>query len=150
MGRAPAVVRIVGDGPLRAPLMAQAASLGVRVEFSGWVDRADLPDHYQWADVLCLPSFEEGMPNVVLEAMAAGLPTIASDVYGMRDLVEAGQTGCLVAAGDARGIARALERLAVEPELVRRMGERARAAAEPYAWSAVAAAYRRLLVEAAA
>jgi glycosyltransferase involved in cell wall biosynthesis len=150
MGRAPAVVRIVGDGPLRAPLMAQAASLGVRAEFSGWVDRADLPVHYQWADVLCLPSFEEGMPNVVLEAMAAGLPTIASDVYGMRDLVEAGQTGCLVAAGDARGIARALERLAVEPELVRRMGERARAVAESYAWSAVAAAYRRLLVEAVA
>jgi glycosyltransferase involved in cell wall biosynthesis len=150
MTSAPAVVRIVGDGPLRAPLMAHAASLGVQAHFTGWVDRAELSTHYHWADVMCLPSFEEGMPNVVLEAMAAGLPTIASDVYGMRDLVEPGQTGCLVPPADACGIARALEQLTAEPDLVRQLGERARAAAERYAWSEVAAAYRRLLVAAAA
>jgi glycosyltransferase involved in cell wall biosynthesis len=147
---APSVARIVGDGPLRTSLMAKAASLGHRVEFSGWVDRPDLPAHYQWADVLCLPSFEEGMPNVVLEAMAAGLPTIASDVYGMRDLVEPGQTGFLVPPAEPASIARALEHLASEPRLVRQMGERARAVAERYAWSAVAAEYRGLLGAAAA
>jgi glycosyltransferase involved in cell wall biosynthesis len=150
MSRAPSVVRIVGDGPLRAPLMAQAASLGKRVEFSGWVDRSGLPAHYRWADVLCLPSYEEGMPNVVLEAMAAGLPTIASDVYGMRELVEPGATGFLVPPAAPVSIARALEHLAAEPDLVRQMGQRARARAASHAWSAVAAEYRRLLVAAAA
>jgi glycosyltransferase involved in cell wall biosynthesis len=150
MSRAPSVVRIVGDGPLRTPLMAQAVSLGERVEFSGWVDRSDLPAQYRWADVLCLPSFEEGMPNVVLEAMAAGLPTIASDVYGMRDLVEPGQTGFLVPPAAPASIARALEHLAAQPDLVRQMGERGRAAAAGHTWSAVAADYRRLLVAAAA
>ena len=146
----PSVLRIVGDGPLRDRLMAQAASLGAQVAFTGWVNRADLPGHYHWADVLCLPSFEEGMPNVVLEAMAAGLPTIASDVYGMRDLVEPDQTGFLRPPADAGSIAAALDRLAREPELVRRMGQRARAVAERYAWSEVATAYRQLLAGAAA
>ena len=146
---APSVLRIVGDGPLRARLTAQADALGSRVEFTGWVDRAALPAHYQWADVLCLPSFEEGMPNVVLEGMAAGLPTIASDVYGMRELVRPDQTGFLLPPGDAQPVADALEHLAVEPDVVRRMGERARAVAAGHAWSAVAAEYRRLLVEAA-
>jgi glycosyltransferase involved in cell wall biosynthesis len=130
--------------------MAQAASLGKRVEFSGWVDRSGLPAHYRWADVLCLPSYEEGMPNVVLEAMAAGLPTIASDVYGMRELVEPGATGFLVPPAAPVSIARALEHLAAEPDLVRQMGQRARARAASHAWSAVAAEYRRLLVAAAA
>jgi glycosyltransferase involved in cell wall biosynthesis len=149
LARVPSLLRIVGDGPLRARLTAQADALGSRVEFTGWVDRADLPDHYQWADVLCLPSFEEGMPNVVLEGMAAGLPTIASDVYGMRELVRPDQTGFLLPPGDAQPVADALEHLAVEPDLVRRMGERARAVAAGHAWSAVATEYRRLLVAAA-
>ena len=146
---APSVLRIVGDGPLRAPLLGQAVSRGAPVEFSGWVDRAELPVHYAWADVMCLPSFEEGMPNVVLEGMASGLPTIASNVYGMRELVEPGQTGFLVPPADAPSIARALEQLAAEPQLVREMGERARAVAAGHAWSAVATEYRRLLVAAA-
>ena len=144
----PSVLRIIGDGPLRASLVARAAVLGTRVEFTGWVDRAELPRHYEWADVLCLPSFEEGMPNVVLEAMAAGLPTIASDVYGVRDLVQPGQTGFLVPPASATCIARALEHLAAEPDLVRQMGARARAVACCHAWSAIAAEYRRLLLTA--
>jgi glycosyltransferase involved in cell wall biosynthesis len=147
---APTVLRIVGDGPLRARLMAHAAPLGSRVEFSGWVNRAELPDHYQWADVLCLPSFEEGMPNVVLEGMASGLPTIASNVYGMHDLIQPGQTGFVVPPGEACGIARAVEQLVGDPRLVRHMGERARAVAAGQAWSVVAAEYRQLLVAAAA
>ena len=146
----PCLVRIVGDGPLRGTLMARAAILGKRVEFTGWVRRGELAEHYRWADLLCLPSFEEGMPNVVLEAMASGLPTIGSDVYGLRDLVQPGGTGLLVGPGDACGIAGALERLAAEPELVRQMGERARAAAVCYAWPSVAGEYRRLLAAAAA
>jgi glycosyltransferase involved in cell wall biosynthesis len=146
--RVPSVLRIVGDGPLRAPLSVQAAAVGSRVEFTGWVDRADLPAHYRWADVLCLPSFEEGMPNVVLEAMAAGLPTIASDVYGMQALVQPDQTGFLVPPADTCAVARALEHLAAEPNLVTQLGQGARAVAERYAWSEVAAEYRRLLVSA--
>jgi glycosyltransferase involved in cell wall biosynthesis len=149
--RAPSLLRIVGDGPLRARLASRIAALGLedRVDLVGWVDRADLPAYYQWADVLCLPSFEEGMPNVVLEAMAAGLPVIASDVYGIRDLVEPGNTGCLIPPADPAAIACAVERFAAEPALVSCMGDQARAASMRFAWPGVAAEYRRLLVAAA-
>ncbi|MGH7863218.1 MAG: glycosyltransferase, partial [Candidatus Dormibacteraceae bacterium] len=85
-------LRVVGDGPEGPSLKRQAGAAGLdqRVEFVGWASRSELPAHYQWADVFVLPSFEEGMPNVILEAMASGLPIIATDVYGNHGLVEPG------------------------------------------------------------
>ena len=147
---APSVVRVVGDGPLRRLLHSQAAALGLseRVQFVGWAARADLPAHYQWADVFALPSYEEGMPNVVLEALAAGLPVIGSDVDGLRELVEPGVTGVLVPPADAVAVASALDAFAADPRRLRNMGEQARLAALGHGWPEVAARYRELLAAA--
>lgn len=149
--RSSAVLRFVGDGPERPALGQQAASLGLaqRVEFAGWVERSDLPSHYHWADALVLPSFAEGMANVVLEALASGLPVIASDVYGNRDLVTSGRNGLLVQPADADAIAVAIDQLADDPEQVRSMGEHSREVALAWSWESVAEQYRRALTLAA-
>ncbi len=148
---APSVLRIVGDGPERPALEQQAAMLGIgrRVEFAGWAERSELPAHYRWADVLVLPSFAEGMANVVLEALAAGLPVIASDVYGNRDLVRTGENGLLVPPGDAGAIAAAIDRLAGDAALVRVMGRSSRRAALACGWEQVAGQYHQVLLAAA-
>jgi glycosyltransferase involved in cell wall biosynthesis len=142
---------IVGDGPDRPELEAEARRLGVadRVRFTGWAARAALPDHYRQADVFVLPSFEEGMANAVLEALAAGLPIVASAVYGNRDLVGA-DNGILVAPADASAIAAAIAALAADPTARARMAEASRARALALGWEPVATAYRELLGEAVA
>ena len=78
---------LVGEGPLRASLetAARAAGIADRVHFAGW--RADVPEILAASDLLVLPSAWEGMPNVVLEAMASRLPVVASDVEGVRELL---------------------------------------------------------------
>ena len=78
---------LVGEGPLRASLetAARAAGIAARVHFAGW--RADVPAILAASDLLVLPSAWEGMPNVVLEAMASRLPVVASDVEGVRELL---------------------------------------------------------------
>src|SRR5690606_5424467 len=75
---------IVGDGPDRAQLEAEVDAAGIadRVTFSGWVPREHIGEHFRSAGVFVLPSHVEGMPNAVLEAMAHGLPVVATDVAG--------------------------------------------------------------------
>ncbi|MGH2354191.1 MAG: glycosyltransferase, partial [Chloroflexota bacterium] len=139
-----ALLRVVGDGPERSALEAQARTLGIadRVELAGWATRAELPAHYQWADALILPSREEGMANVVLEALAAGLPAITTAIYGNRDLVAHGHNGFLTRPGDVGALAAAIDQLATEPELVRAMGHHSRQAALARRWDHVAEQYR--------
>jgi glycosyltransferase involved in cell wall biosynthesis len=145
------VLRIVGDGPERAQLEGMATSLGIheRVEFTGWVARSELSAHYQWADALVLPSFEEGMANVVLEALAAGLPVITTDIYANRGLVDPGITGFLVPPADVRAIADAFDRLAEDPDLVRKLGTNSRAVALDWSWEGVSERYLHALLTAA-
>jgi glycosyltransferase involved in cell wall biosynthesis len=146
--RAPMCLRVVGDGPERARLQRAAEDLGVagRVEFTGWVQRPGLPEHYRWADAFVLPSLDEGMPNAVLEALASGLPVIGTDVSGTRDLIDEGVNGYLVPAADTNTIASILDHLGGRPALVRALGERARASALGRRWEGVAEQYRRALV----
>jgi glycosyltransferase involved in cell wall biosynthesis len=121
---------IVGDGPDRAGLEAAVSELGIgsAVELHG--PRRDVPDLLARSDVFVLASRSEGGPISILEAMAAGLPVVASDVGGVRELVADGVTGLLVPAADTDALAAALERLLADPGLRRRMGaaghERAR------------------------
>ncbi len=119
-------VRIAGDGPDRPALEAEIARLGVgdRVELLG--ERADVPELLAAADAFVLPSLSEGMPISVLEAMAAGLPVVASDVGGVGELVRDGETGALVAAGDSAALADALARLASDPAAPARQGQAGR------------------------
>ena len=137
---------IVGDGPEEPALrqLTQQLSLTQRVHFAGWVGRDDMPGHYRSADLFVLPSFEEGMPNVVLEALACGLPVIATNIYGNRELVTHGHNGLLIPPGDSEALAQALLTLTREPEARRSMGLLARQRAEAYGWEHTARAYLEL------
>lgn len=101
---------IAGDGSERARLEEQTERLRLRgaVHFLGYVAPGDLPAVYRSADVFALPSQFDNSPNVVLEAMAAGLPVAATDVGGVRGFVEQGAGGELVPAADARALAHAV------------------------------------------
>lgn len=121
-----AILEIAGDGPERASLQAQSQALGVadRVRFLGEV--SDVPGVLREASVYVQPSYQEGMPNSVLEAMACGLPIVASRVSGNEDLVVHEHNGLLVPAGDPDALAAAIERVLGNRELARSMGEASR------------------------
>ncbi|MBI2494813.1 MAG: glycosyltransferase family 4 protein [Candidatus Rokubacteria bacterium] len=86
---------LVGAGSLESALRAEAAAAGVAVECPGVVDQRRLPELYAGADAFVLASFTEGHPKVLLEAMSAGVPVVASDCAGNRSLVADGRTGLL-------------------------------------------------------
>ena len=106
---------MVGDGPLRAEAQAllNAAGLADLAWLPG--ERADVPDVMRGLDCFVLPSLAEGISNTILEAMASGLPVLATAVGGNAELIVAGQTGELVPVGDGEAMAVALLRLAADP-----------------------------------
>ncbi len=121
--------------------------LGDAVAFAGVLAADEVRDEYERADVLCLPSRREGLPMVVLEAMACGLPVLATRVGAVPDVVADGETGVLVDAGDVRGLERALHRLAADPDARARMGEAARGRVEQTASGEIVAAGWRSVYE---
>ena len=136
-------VNIVGDGPYRRTLEAQAARIGKPVRFWGWLDRSspDMWRLYRESSVFVFPSEREGSPTVVQEAMSAGLAVVAADAAGTPEVV--GDAGILVSPKDPAGIADALVRLAENPALVRELGERARARVrQEFDWRELAQAVR--------
>jgi glycosyltransferase involved in cell wall biosynthesis len=112
-----------GDGDARPTFEQQAAKLGVQGNFMFLGRRGDIPDVLASCDIALLPSRAEGLPNAVLEYMAAGLPTIASRVGGNAELVQDGVTGLLVPPEDSAAIAGAVLRLLRDPELSQKMAE---------------------------
>jgi glycosyltransferase involved in cell wall biosynthesis len=116
----------VGKGDLEGPLRAQASFMGCegRVKFLGWRD--DIPEIMPLFDVFVLPSLNEGMGRVLVEAMAAGRPVVASRVGGIPDLVRHGETGFLVAPRDDEAIAASISLLLSNPRMAERMGEQGR------------------------
>jgi glycosyltransferase involved in cell wall biosynthesis len=117
---------MLGDGPQRSLVAerAEAAGLAARLELPG--ERADAEAWFQRADVFWLTSAWEGLPNVVLEAMACGVPVVATDVGGTRELFSAGVEGFLVRPGEAEGFVGASQTLLQDGELRARMGRAAR------------------------
>jgi glycosyltransferase involved in cell wall biosynthesis len=118
---------IAGDGPLRKKLEAQAFEMGLTPEtltFKGRV--ADTANLYQSSDILVLPSDWEGTPNVVLEAMASGLPVVANAVGGVPEIIQHGETGYLIQPGDDAAMADAVLALANDAGLRYTIGHRAR------------------------
>jgi len=122
---------VVGDGELREELEAYAGALGLggRILFTGW--RRDLGRLYADLDVVALTSINEGTPVSLIEAMAAGVPVVATAVGGVPDVVVDGETGYLVEAGDVKGMAQAIIELLRNPEKAKEMGQRGREAVYP-------------------
>lgn len=143
---------IAGEGPLKNELAQATHKLGIanRVTFRGWLERDHLPAVYEEADIFVLPSRDEGMPNAMLEAMAAGLPVIGSRVAGLNEVVIDGETGFLVPPEDADALAHAL-RVAIEDrDQTFQLGQAARArVVERFSWDHAADSYMSLLCEAA-
>lgn len=121
---------LIGDGAEREKLRAQAAGIGNRFQFLRW--RRDVPELMAALDVLAVPSVNEGMGRVVLEAGAAGIPVVASRVGGIPDIVDDGETGLLIPARDVAALAAAMLELAHAPERRRWMGATARAKVVPH------------------
>jgi glycosyltransferase involved in cell wall biosynthesis len=119
---------IVGDGPDRAALEAQADRLGIAglTEFLGYQPQEVVAEELRRSEVLVLPSFAEGVPIVLMEAMASRIPVIASRVAGVPELVEDGVSGYLIPPGDVSALTARLESLVADPELCARMGEAGR------------------------
>jgi glycosyltransferase involved in cell wall biosynthesis len=120
-------ITMVGAGPLRSELEAQARAAHVVVDFPGVVDQRQLPDVFATADVFVLASFTEGHPKVLLEAMACGVPCVASNCEGNRSLVAHERTGLLFDPHQPRELAHCLDRLLKDPALGRRLADAARA-----------------------
>lgn len=117
---------LVGDGSLRGELERTVAELNLaeRVWFAG--NRPDVPDLLRSLDIFVLPSLGEGISNTILEAMACGLPVVATRVGGNPELVNDGETGLLAPAADPVAMARAFEVYARDPAQMRRHGENGR------------------------
>ena len=136
---------ILGDGPFRAELSALADTLGVskHVSFQGHVDNVS---HYLWAaDVFVLPSKAEGLSNALMEAMAAGLPCVASKVGGNIDLITDGENGLLFDSGNEAQLVAALSNLLRNEAEARKLGRKARKTVETeFSLSSVVAQYINL------
>jgi glycosyltransferase involved in cell wall biosynthesis len=113
---------MIGDGPLRARAQAMLAEAGVAG--LAWLpgQRDDIPEILRGLDCFVLPSLAEGISNTILEAMASGLPVIATDVGGNAELIEAGRSGELVAVSDAAAMAQQIARYANDPQQARAAG----------------------------
>lgn len=146
-------VMIAGEGPLEEELRRRAAAAGVAgsLHLLGAVSHADTPRYYGAADVVAVPSVHgprgnvDGLPNVLLEALASGRPVVASRVAGIPDVVRSGDNGILVEEGDAEGLGEALGRLLCRPERRRSLGAAARRRAEvELGWDRIAERFERL------
>ena len=118
---------LIGRGPLEAKLRAQARDLPLEdhITFLDFCDQ--VPAVLKATDVFVLPSLWEGMPNVVLEAMAAAVPVVASRVEGVADVIEHGKTGLLLMPKDIPSLSGSTRRLLDEPDRARAIGEAAQA-----------------------
>ena len=136
---------LVGDGPLRARLAArcQAAGIADRVHFAGW--RPDVPEILAASDLLVLPSAWEGMPNVVLEAMATGLPVVATDVEGVREALAPFGHEQIVPYGDTQAFAEAVVKIMIDRPFAAAIGaENRRLAEQKFAISRMIDSYAQL------
>jgi glycosyltransferase involved in cell wall biosynthesis len=138
---------IAGDGPLRATLETTARRLGIgeQVEFLG--ERSDIENVLRGASQFWLTSRWEGMPNVVLEAMASGVPVLATDVGGVRELIRDGVDGFVLPPDDAVAFARHAHALLADPARLNAFKSAARAGAESFATPRMVAALARLYEE---
>lgn len=117
---------LVGDGPLRPTIESELARRGLskQVHLTGSLDPGQVDHQYATAGAVVLASFSEGVPVVLMEAMARGIPVVATHVGGIGELVESGVNGLLVHAGDAQALAAALHSILSDADFARSLGAR--------------------------
>ena len=139
LGERPASLFLVGEGNLRSSLIARARELGIekRCVFVGERSHSEIPLWLSAADCLALSSTSEGLPTILVEAMFCNTPIVATDVGGVREIIEDGRTGLLVRSKDPAGIAHAIQRLLGNPDLASQLaGQARRDAMEKLSWEA--------------
>jgi glycosyltransferase involved in cell wall biosynthesis len=141
-------ILVVGDGALRKNLEVIASKLKIRTIFAGW--KQDTVPYYSLMDIFVLPSFSEGLANVLLEAMAMGKAVVATKVGGNPDIVSSGENGFLVTAGDSKSMASALRQLIEDEKLRKSIAAKNRQKIEEcFSWMATAEKMERVYNEAA-
>jgi glycogen synthase len=133
-----ACLLIVGDGPGRRAAEQEARPLAGAVRFTGFARHARIPAILRHIDLLVLATRYEELPSVLIEAMASGLPVIASRVGGIPALVEDDVNGLLVPPGDPAALAAAISRVLAEPGTAARLAAAGRQTAQRYTWPALA------------
>jgi glycosyltransferase involved in cell wall biosynthesis len=137
---------MIGGGALEGPARALAKANGSPVIFAGRKLAGEVANYMRAADLLCLPSKNEGVPNVILEAFASGLPVLASDVGGIPEVLTHDYLGGLTAPNDLQDLIRCLSETLAKPaqrELIRQHGLQ-------FSWERAAKAYSNLLEQASA
>ena len=153
LGRS-ATMTIVGDGPEREALKALADDLrkqGItsEVRFAGWLDADAVREVYRSASLLVLPSLVEGHPNVILEAMASGVPCVASDVPGIREVFSSKkEEGLLVPPQDDQALAEAMTAVLSDESTWQKMAAAGIERAKAFSWETVAESYEVVLAQA--
>jgi glycosyltransferase involved in cell wall biosynthesis len=139
-------LHLLGGGPMEAEIRSLSTRLGVssQVRFLGRQDAAGVAASMQTANVLCLPSANEGVPNVILEAFSSGLPVVASDVGGISEVLNSPALGRLVPSGDTEALTAALAGILEQPPDREAILQHSR----QYTWDRTAEAYHQLLVAA--
>ncbi len=118
---------IGGDGELqRGQALSQELGVSEKIQFAGWLSKVEKEHLLARADIFVLPSYNEGMPMAILEAMSWAIPVVATPVGGIPEVIIEGQEGLLVNSGDIPGLAHALKRLLTAPSLRRELGEAGR------------------------
>lgn len=135
-------LQLVGDGNIKEELGEQAENLGVEIEFSGTVEHSKVVSYLQKADVFVLPSLNEGMSNSVLEAMACGLPIIATNVGGSQELVKG--NGFIVAKKSVNELKKALLIYKNDKRLLKMHSKKSRERALNMSWQSVLEQYERV------
>jgi colanic acid/amylovoran biosynthesis glycosyltransferase len=144
-------LRVVGDGPLRSELTSQSS--GLPASFLGLLGREALAAEFGAASIAVFPSVaaasgdQDGLPVALMEAMSTGCAVVASDLPGLRDAVEDGQSGLLTTPGSAQDLATALGRLLGDPQLCDQLGRAAVARSENFSVDAIGGRYVALLDE---
>jgi len=136
-----ASLSVIGDGPARGGATEMAERLGLEgnIRFMPCAGYADMPGHYRKSSLFVLPSYSEGLPKVLLEAMACGTPVVVSDIPGHREVVTDGVTGYLFKPGDVDGLAATIIKALENAEQGRMIASAARALVElRFTWDEVA------------
>jgi glycosyltransferase involved in cell wall biosynthesis len=136
---ADAMLILIGDGEEKERLEALSIKLGIQksVQFIGEVPHEQIPSYMQQADIFVLPSISEGFPSVILEAMACGLPIVASRVGGIPDIITNDTNGYLVEVKDSTDLANKMIILLQDDVLRKKISDNNRLLVKKYSWENV-------------